>query len=351
MSEQNPNIVAMALQIVPKLGAVTVRQKLAEQGSLAEVWQGLEIDATQKDAFIESAKQQYELYQKQDIQVLSIGQDDYPSSLLAVKDAPIVVFTKGLKELLNQPMVAVVGSRNANDYGSEITQMLVSQLVAQGWVIASGMAQGIDSIAHQTTVASGGQTVAVLGYSFDSLGSQANQSLVKRITQNGLFVSQFNTDTQPQKFTFPIRNRLLAALSQAVIVTQATKHSGSLLTAQAAIDYNKPVLAVPGSLFNPGSQGTHQLIQQGARLVVDAADIVKTLGAIATAPAVAPTSPVALSLPANQQRLLDLLSNGPLPTDHLIRSSHLPAAEVLSMLSLLEMQGLVRNAAGEYRVI
>lgn len=353
MTEQNPNVVWLALRHAPNLGPVGLRKKLSQLHSAQAVWQDLPLPTSQKDELISLAEKEYKLIQKQHIQILNPDHIDYPQSILRSKDNPLVVFAKGQTNILRNPIVAVVGSRKASSYGSEVTKIIVQKLVAQGCVIASGLANGIDTIAHQAALEAGGQTIAVLGYSLDMLPFQANAELINRISQAGALISQFGHQTKAQKFTFPARNRLMAALSQAVVVTQARQHSGSLLTAQAAAQYHIPVFAVPGSIFDAGSQGTHQLISNGAILAVDAADIVKTLNLTPSVLAGVDTGQgVHIPLTAPEKLLLQLLQAGPRHINQLIQDSHLTASDALAAVSLLEVKELVRPVgSGEYRPV
>jgi DNA processing protein len=304
----------------------------------------LDISKNQREEYQKQASQQYKLIQKSNIQLLVLGQKGYPQSLLALSDAPPILYAKGQISLLDQLIVAVVGSRKPTEYGSQASRYLVEQFVAQGTVIASGMAMGIDTVAHQSCLAAGGHTIAVLGCSIDL----ATSPLAHTISQDGLLLSHFPLGTTPQKFTFPARNRLLAGISQAVVVAQAGAKSGSLLTARAAIDYHKLLFAVPGSIFHPGNAGSHQLLEQGAKPAVDAAAIVSTLTRQKSDTLAA--QPQSSALTAPEEKIFHLLQSGPLSVDLLIRRSQLSAAEVLSIVSVLELKGVIVNTEGEYRI-
>ncbi len=351
--EHNPNVLWLALRHVPKLGAVTIRQLFSRAGTIQAVWQSLPLSNSDRQAYINAALSEKAAIDQEKIILLTIDSKDYPSSLLDIPDAPVVLYARGRVSLLQRPMIAIVGSRIVSDYGREVTQKLVNQLVAQQFCIVSGMAIGIDSVAHQTALNGGGDTIAVLGSGLDALADNLNTRLVNGIVESGLCISQFPLGTPGQKFTFPARNRVLAGLSQAVVVTQASLKSGSLLTAQAAIEYHRPVFAVPGNIFNPGSAGTHQLINQGAHLTVDAADIVKKL------PHPAPASsaqrlddPTDHGVTEPEKQLITLLQTGAKSTDELIRHSRLPSAQVSATVSLLEIKNLIApTGEGQYRVI
>jgi DNA processing protein len=351
MAEQNPNIIWLALAALPKIGYKTQHHFLRQWGTAKDIWQNIPVAQSQKEQAISIAVAQYKLLQQKAVNIININDNAFPNTISAHDDLPLLLFTKGSLESFSRPIVAVVGSRQATNYGSEVTQNIVQQLIAQGVVIASGLAGGIDSIAHQAAM-SGGRTIAVLGYSHDHLRA-VNRQIVSQLEQGKhLIVSQFPPGTPPQKFTFPSRNRLLAAISSAVVVTQANGHSGSLLTAQAAINYGKPVFAVPGSIFDSGSAGPHTLIRQGATLAVDAADIVKTLpGVIATSPAAFPL-PATIQLSATEETLLQQLQSGAQHIDQLIRAGRLTPSDALAALSLLEIKQLVSALGdGVYRRI
>ena len=249
MSEQNPNILWLALASLPGRGSVAIRRQYYRWGSIEETWERTAISPEERQQAINIASQQYKLLRHHGVIMLNLQDSDFPSKELDHPDLPTILFAKGCLERLRDPIVAVVGSRKSTNYGSEATQKLVSQLVARGMTIASGLASGIDSIAHQSTIPSG-KTIAVLGYSHEYI-SVANKQLVQQIlSHSGLLLSPFPPGTPPQRYTFPVRNRLLAAISQAVVVTQADRKSGSLLTANAASDYGKKVFAIPGSIFD-----------------------------------------------------------------------------------------------------
>jgi DNA processing protein len=348
MSEQNPNILWLAASMAPNVGPTTLRRHWKKVPSITAVWEQLDLPPSQKDRLIAEAGAEYELATSLGIDVLN------PSSFVSFEkvfdgyDCPLVVFAKGRIDALYQPVVAVVGSREANDYGREVAEYIVGQLVAQQCVIASGMAQGIDTIAHRTALQSGGTTIAVMGSSLDAPQNDFIR-LAHEIGDSGLLLSQFRSGTQPQRFTFPARNRLIAAISRGVVVVQARRDSGSLLTARAATQYGKPVFAVPGNIFDGRSIGVHELIGQGAILAVDGIGIVKSLG-FTPHTAAAATTIQDSTLSDDERGILKLFEVGPLHIDQVIRASRIEAARVLSLVSRLEIEGWLRQIGpGEYR--
>jgi DNA processing protein len=331
---------------IPKLGPVGLHRLWEQYQSVHSIWRHLDLPQQQKSVIFQQSEQVYQTLNNQKINLLTIDKSTYPDSLRSIKDITPVLFTRGHIELLQRPMVAVIGSRNSNKYGSEVTEQVVKQLVVQGMVIASGMANGIDTIAHQAALDCQGHTLAVLGGGIVAM-TKTHPQLMETIQERGLIISHFLPGIEPQKFTFPARNRLLAALTQGVVVTQAGIRSGSLLTAAAAKEYGRPVFAVPGSIFNPGSQGTHWLLEQGANLAVDGAAIVKKLvGQTVAVSQLAYQS----QLSAQEQHLFQLLQAGPTSIDQLIRTSGQSAAQVMAGLSLLEMKEVVVGNQEEYRL-
>ena len=201
---------------------------------------------------------------KQQCQVLSFFDAEYPQRLREIYQPPLLLFARGELSLLKKKVAVIVGSRTPTDYSQLVIEQIVPQLLAQGYVIASGLARGVDGIAHQETLKNSGSTIAVIGNGLNCFYPWSNHSLQKRISQNGLVLSEYLPDTQPRPFYFPQRNRILAGLSHRVIVTEAKKHSGSLITANIALQENRDIYAVPGRIDSILSQGTNELIAAGA---------------------------------------------------------------------------------------
>ncbi|UCC74515.1 MAG: DNA-processing protein DprA [Gemmatimonadota bacterium] len=208
---------------------------------------------------------------------LELDQPDYPEALRALPQPPPVLHVQGRFELLTRPGIAVVGTRQHSAYGRDATVSLVVGLARAGYVIVSGMARGIDSIAHRTALDVGGETVAVLGTGIDVPYPREHTELFALIAARGCLVTEFPPGTPPLKYHFPQRNRLIAGLAQAVLVVEAPEKSGALITAHYALEEGKEVFAVPGPIHNPTSFGTNRLIQDGAALVASAADILRVM--------------------------------------------------------------------------
>ncbi len=289
---------------------------------------------------------------------LTPADDAYPALLFEISDPPPVLYYQGDLTLLaacqTYPAVGIVGTRHPSDYGKRWTQRLSAGLCRAGIVIISGLADGIDREAHQTCLAHGGKTIAVLGTGVDRVYPYKNQDLHRTIGQQGLLLSEYPPGTPPDRTHFPRRNRIIAGLSRAIAVTEAPVKSGALITARLANDYGREVYALPGSLDNPQSLGCLKLMEQGAQLILGEDTLIKALGALPvdapeTAPAapesMPPTVPVNLSDPL--QRVLQGIPIEPMALDAIAaQMPQCPIGDLLSTLTQLELLGLVAQLPG-----
>ena len=233
---------------------------------------------------------------------LTLVDDDYPPLLREICDPPLALFCRGDRSLFTRPCVAMVGSRRASAYAINVAEELASQLGRSGVVVVSGLARGVDAASHRAALDAGGGTIAVLGTGLDIIYPRSNRALFERIEDEGLIVSELPPGTPPLPPHFPIRNRIISGLTLGTIIVEATSKSGSLITARLAAEQGREVFAVPGSIFAAGSEGTHRLIQYGAKLVHDAADVLEELPGhlqlVARAPTPPPDTPLAEVLAA-----------------------------------------------------
>lgn len=276
------------------------------------------------------------------ITLLSIEDAEYPPQLLTIDDPPIFLYCQGSVDVLRYPCVALVGTRNMSSYGKRVTAEVVTGLVAAQVTTVSGLAYGIDSEVARQTLAAGGRTVAVLGHGLGTMYPKANRALADAIlAAGGLLVSEFPLDTRPDKYTFPARNRIIAGLSLATVVLEAAKDSGSLITADLALDYNRQVFAVPGQMFDAHYAGCHELIASSrATLLTAASDILHDVGIVALDRA----APDVISFDsAGQEQLWRRLTTMPQSLDDLLDVLDLPASTVVSLLTIFEMRGLATN--------
>ena len=283
---------------------------------------------------------------------------DYPSLLKELPDPPLALWIDGARsDLLNSPQLAMVGSRKPTANGRETARRFARYLSERGLTIVSGLATGIDGASHRGGLQGCGSTVAVLGSGPDVLFPRSHTRLAGEVIDKGLVVSEFPPGTPPLAAHFPQRNRIIAGMSVGTLVVEAARRSGSLITARLAGNYGREVFAIPGSIHNPMAKGCHRLIQQGAKLVEDAADVLVELPPLlqlavetetqpADAPAKAPVEAASLTTRPGYEKLLGALGYDPCGISDLARRTGLTAAELSSMLLLLEMEGLVEALPG-----
>jgi DNA processing protein len=276
---------------------------------------------------------------------LTLSKQGLPEELRRIASPPKQLYCRGvdqtnLKELLKRPRVAIVGSRSVTPYGRQVTIQLATKLAEQGIVIISGLALGVDAIAHQAALDAGGLTIAVLPSSVDTIYPASNRSLAERIvSQGGALVSEYGEDEPAFKQNFVARNRLVAGLGQAVLITEAAEKSGSLHTARFALEQGKDVLAVPGNITSPASVGTNNLIKSGAIPVTSYLDVLHALG---LEDHQTPAREVR-GRNAHEQTVLDLLLRGVNDGDQLLKQSKLSISEFNQVLTMLEIGGKIRS--------
>ncbi|QOL26408.1 DNA-protecting protein DprA [Thalassotalea sp. LPB0316] len=286
-----------------------------------------------------------------------IGFDDarYPSQLKQIYDPPLVLFARGNTDLLQKTQLAIVGSRNCTINGREIAYQFAEKLASYDLVITSGLALGIDAFAHQGALASSGNTIAVTATGIDITYPARHRQLVNDIVvKGGLILSEFLPKTVAKKGHFPRRNRIISGLAQGVLVVEAKIKSGSLITAKMALEQNRDVFAVPGSICNEMASGCHALIKQGAKLVTEVADIMNELAI--EFPEVNTKEDHASKKECEKTNDQGLLNDALLasvgdeitPIDVVVSRTQLPIEEVLSRLTVLELRGLVAAVPGGY---
>ena len=286
-------------------------------------------------------------------QILPITQEaSYPYLLGRLSDAPTVLFVQGDPSLLHLPQLAVVGSRHTSQSGFSTAKQFCAHLAKHGMTITSGMALGVDTAAHQGALSVQGKTIAVAGTGLDRVYPARNHDLAHQIAAQGALVSEYLPGTKPLRGHFPRRNRIIAGLSLGVLVVEAALKSGSLITARLANEMGREVFAIPGSIHNPLARGCHGLIRQGAKLVETAEHIIEELGAQLAELSTSLVEPMAANKSAAEdiepehQTLLVAMGFDPVSPDQLVEQTGLTAAEVSSILLLLELQGQVSAEPG-----
>lgn len=284
---------------------------------------------------------------KSGIKWLTIFDADYPELLKQIYDPPVVLFYKGEIPKNIARYIAVVGTRKLSGYGKMVTEKFVSFLTEAGLVITSGMARGVDTVAHQTAISAKGQTVAVMGGGLKQIFPPENAGLADKIIENGLgaVISEFAPDQPSLPGNFPARNRIISGLSLGVLVTEAAEGSGSLITAKCALDQGREVFAVPGPINAEGSKGTALLIKQGARLVTEPEEILEELG-IEKDQRARTLNAEDLKLSDTEKKILECLIKENKHIDEICRELKMAAAEISAGLVKMEIKGIVKNLGG-----
>lgn len=296
-----------------------------------------------------------------DHHIITFDDERYPARLKDLPDAPPVLYVRGDPDYLLQPQLAMVGARNPSAAGRNTAKEFASHLSRVGITITSGLASGIDGASHQGALQGIAGTVAVVAHGLDIVYPAQHQQLAQEISEHGAVISEMPIGTQPQRGLFPRRNRLISALSLGTLVVEAAKKSGSLITARLALELNREVFAIPGSIHNPMARGCHQLIRQGAKLVESADDILEDLPLPATQNTLYPiktreNTPENPNDPHNtldpdHQKLLKCLAYEPASIDELVDRSNFTAAEIASMLLILELEGIIVCQDGRYTCV
>lgn len=303
----------------------------------------------------EAAVKELIIAQKRGVAIIAWDDPLYPPLLKNIYNPPVLLYVKGNPHCLASDNLAIVGARAATTYGKNSAQTFAMQMAKFGVGIVSGLALGVDTAAHNGALAAGGATIAVLGCGLDVIYPPQNKKLFAAIPAIGALVTEYPFATKPDPFRFPARNRIISGLSLGVLVVEAAKSSGSLITARLALEQGREVFAVPGRVDSNKSEGTHQLLKEGAKLVHTVSDILEELRLSASGPVAAPgvISPCQkkmTTLPsctAEEAALLDYLEVYPKTIDELIRDTKLPAAKVSELLLMLELKNAVQALPGQ----
>ncbi len=275
--------------------------------------------------------------------LITLADSEYPQALLEIADPPPFLYAKGKLTLLNQPSIAIVGSRNASVQGEKNAEAFARDLSLQGLCIVSGMALGIDGAAHRGAMKAKGSTIAVVGTGLDIVYPAKHRDLAHEIAQHGLIISEFGLGTPSKPQNFPKRNRIISGLSLGCLVIEANLQSGSQITARLAAEQGREVFAIPGSIHSPMSKGCHQLIKQGAKLVDCIQDITDELKITPVSIAQQTTAPNELD---TEHPILKVMELDPITLENLVNLTHLTVSEVSSMLMLLELEGSIASLPG-----
>jgi DNA processing protein len=359
----------LRLTLVPGVGPATLKALLDFFGSATRVTKASVRDLAAVDgvgpktarAIVDSRREidpdvELAVCKQHDTRLIARDDDEYPAILRQIHDPPPLLYCRGRIEPADEVALAIVGSRRSTPYGLRIAEKLARSLARAGVTIVSGLARGIDAAAHRGALKAGGRTIAVLANGLAKVYPPEHEELAAQVVSSGAIISEMPMRQGPLAGLFPQRNRVIAGLCQGVIVVEAAPRSGSLVTAQHALEQGREVFAVPGPIDSLCSRGPHQLIRDGAKLVETADDILEELRcevrdklvALATPekPSDSPAHPSPRSLSAQELAILGHLDDLPKPADELISKTGLTASQVMATLSVLEVRRLIRRMPG-----
>jgi DNA processing protein len=288
-----------------------------------------------------SPDDEMESIHKYGVRVLTFISSDYPKLLLESGDYPPVLYIRGELKAEDEFSLAVVGTRRATAYGKQVAEEIVHDLARNKITIISGLASGIDTIAHRTALEAGGRTIAVFASGLDIVYPRENLNLARRVVESGALISEYPLGIKPMAEHFPLRNRILSGLSRGVLVVESGEKGGALITANFALEQNREVFAVPGSVFSAASRGTNNLIQAGAKLVRHHMDILEELNISCLAAQL--ELPQQQAIDETESNVIKCITAEPVHIDEICRLSNLDTSVVSSTLTLLELKGLVRH--------
>ena len=289
------------------------------------------------------------MLKKHNISCLTINRKNYPKNLKEIYSPPIVLYEKGQIELQCDICIAIVGARNATSYGMKAAYDLAKQLSQRGITVVSGMARGIDTAAHKGALEGGGKTIAVLGCGLDYIYPPENRELMNKILKNGLILSEYPVGTIPDARNFPARNRIISGISCGTVVIEANIKSGSLITANFALEQNREVFAVPGPIYSKLSAGTNNLIKQGAKLVSSVEDILEELN-IEVENYVENNEKeenIYNNLNSDEYRIISEISTMPIHLDNIIKYTGFTIDKINTIITMLELKGLIKQLPGK----
>jgi len=351
----------LALALTPGLASRLSGRLLKEFGSPEEVFRAplphlerCKLPAAvaqavfKKQAFKRAEKELVSIRGIENCRLLSWSDPEYPQSLLQIYDAPVLLYVRGDAQVLNLPSISIVGTRRPTLYGTQMADRMGREIAARGVVVVSGMARGIDALAHKGAMTVNGRAVGVLGTGINVCYPKENKKLYEKVLERGAIVSEFPLGTHPAPENFPIRNRIVAGMPLGVVVVEGAQYSGSLITARLAMEFGREVFGVPGNVTQPVSFAPNQLIRQGAKLVTNGADVIEDLPTPVRAMLVQAEQPeaeqrnllLAASLNSSEKKIYDLLnSDEAVHIDDIVERSGLNSSEVLATLFDLEMKG------------
>lgn len=360
--EEQEIINRIALKLVKGVGAVRYKNLITAFGSATAVFANkdaridsidkigtVHFKAVREFADYSTAEMEYEFVKKNNIQVLTFDNDNYPVKLKRAIDSPPLLFYRGTDSIHNTRVISIIGTRACSDYGKKLCEQIVDQLAPANPLIVSGLAYGIDSVAHRAAVRNGLSTIGVMATGLDKIYPSQNKKLANEMLDNGGLLSEFSSNTKPDRENFPLRNRIVAGMADAVIVIETAKKGGSMITANLADSYNRDVFCVPGRADDKRSEGCNFLIKSlRASLITSGADVLYNLRWDETEDAPNQQRKLFVELTKNEKLIYDTLQleNG-LHIDELFSKTQLSMSQLATLLLQLEMTGMVRSMPGK----
>ena len=324
------------MEIVEENGIDDIKKLVADKGVMSVLSANEYANLAKKfdvfDSYVRNLK-------SDGIEVIIIDDENYPNRLKDLPDAPLLLYAKGDVSLLNGDCFSIVGTRIPSNYGKFVTEKLARELAEAGLTIVSGLAYGVDSLSHRSALEVGGKTIAVLGGGLNHIYPEANTNLAEEIMEKGLVISEYPPFSPPTKYTFPLRNRIIAGLSLGTLITEASKKSGTIHTKDYTLDYGRDLFAVPGNINSSKSELPNELIRSSqAECVIEVDDILKFYGFDGVK-----KEEKTVEVSFDEQTILNLLKDGEQDFDYLAQKSQLPTNILNSCLTTLEIRGLIRR--------
>jgi DNA processing protein len=343
----------VGFNLVPKIGRVKVSQLENYFGNLEKAWKAETGDLRQAGLDSGTLKEietwrpridltsEMEKMEKTGVQAYTYHDPEYPARLKEIYDYPPLIYVRGSLTSDDEFCISVVGTRQATVYGRQVTEEMAEGLARCKITVVSGLARGIDTVAHRRTLEAGGRTIAVFACGLDTVYPSENLALARNIMNQGALISEYPLGAKPRPDNFPRRNRIMSGMSLGVLVIEAGESSGAMITAHMALEQNREVFAIPGSILSPVSKGTNKLIQEGAKLVRSCTDILEELNLTASVQQMEMKELTPAS--ATEALLIQQLSAEPVHIDRVCQNSGLPIATVSSTLAIMELKGMVRQ--------
>jgi len=346
----------VGLNLVKGIGAARFETLMAHFGSPQAAWEApaqqlrsVGLPSPVVDALLEvrstvNLEQVWSQIQSKGIKLITLDDEMYPARLRQIDQPPPVLYALGNLTEQDEWAVAVVGTRRVTHYGRQVAEEIAAFLAQNGVTVVSGLARGIDSIAHKAALDAGGRTIAVLGSGVDQIYPVENRDLAERMAASGAVLSDYALGTPPEAGNFPPRNRIIAGLSIAVVVVEAGERSGASITANFALEQGREVFALPGNIYSPQSKGTNRLIRDGAHPLLASEDLLEVLNLSM----VTEHQKARIVLPANavEAAIFEVLGHEPVHVDHIGQQARLPIEQISAALTLMELKGMVRQVGG-----